>query len=78
MALQTEKEIIQLQRRLKDLADKSFRQNIYTFSGFLGLAELEVYYRMEKELFFSHPALFGGDERAERKMVRFGSPKDFG
>ncbi len=78
MALQTEKEIIQLQRRLKDLADKSFRQNIYTFSGFLGLAELEVYYRMEKELFFSHPALFGGDEGAERKMVRFGSPEEFG
>ncbi|MGN0431477.1 MAG: YlmH/Sll1252 family protein [Lachnospiraceae bacterium] len=78
MALQSDKEIIQLQRRLKDLADKSFRQNIYTFSSFLGLAELEIYYRMEKELFFAHPALFGGDEEAERKMVRFGSPEEFG
>lgn len=78
MALQNDKEIIQLQRRLKDLADKSFRQNIYTFSSFLGLAELEIYYRMEKELFFAHPALFGGDEEAERKMVRFGSPEEFG
>ena len=78
MALQNDKEIIQLQRRLKDLADKSFRQNIYTFSSFLGLAELEVYYRMERELFFAHPALFGGDEEAERKMVRFGSVEEFG
>ncbi len=78
MALQTEKEIIQLQRRLKDLAEKSFRQNIYTFSSFLGLAELEVYYKMEKELWFAHPTLFGGDEGAERKMIRFGSAEEFG
>lgn len=78
MALQTDKESIQLQRRLKDLADKSFRQNIYTFTGFLGLAELEIYYRMEKELFFAHPALFGGKDGAERQMIRFGDPGEFG
>ena len=78
MALQTEKDIVQLQRRLKDLADKSFRQNIYTFSSFLGLAELEVYYKMEKELWFAHPTLFGGDDGAERKIIRFGSLEEFG
>ena len=78
MAIQTEKDIIQLQRRLKDLADKSFRQNIYTFSSFLGLAELEVYFKMEKELMCAHPMLFGGDESAERKLIRFGSPEEFG
>lgn len=78
MALQTDKETIQLQRRLKDLADKSFRQNIYTFTGFLGLAQLEVYYRMEKELFFAHPALFGGNEGTERQMIRFGDSEEFG
>lgn len=78
MALNSEKELIQLQKRLKDLADKSYRQNIFTFSSFLGLAELDVYYRMEKELLFSHPALFGGDEEAERKIIRFGSPEELG
>lgn len=78
MAINSEKEISQLKSRLKDLADKSYRQNIYTFTGFLGLAELDVYYRMEKELSFSHPALFGGDEEAERKIIRFGSPEEFG
>lgn len=78
MALNSEKEIIQLQKRLKELAEKSYRQNIYTFSSFLGLAELDAYYRMEKELLFSHPALFGGDERAERKVIRFGLPEEFG
>ncbi len=78
MALDSEKEQLQLQRRIKDLADKSYRQNLFTFSGFLGLAELELYYRMEKELCFASPALFGGDEGAERKMLRFGSPEEFG
>lgn len=67
-----------MQRRIKDLADKSYRQNLFTFSGFLGLAELELYYKMEKEMDFASPALFGGDESAERKMLRFGSPQEFG
>ena len=74
----SDKELIQLQSRLKDLAEQSYRQNTYTFTGFLGLAELDVYYRMEKELSFSHPALFGGDEDAERQIVRFGSPEELG
>lgn len=78
MAIHSEKELLQLKSRLKDLADKSFRQNLYTFTGFLGLAELDVYYRMEKELSFSHPSLFGGDEGAERQMIRFGSLEEFG
>lgn len=78
MAINSDKEIRQLESRLKDLAEKSYRQNIYTFTGFLGLAELDVYYRMEKELSFSHPSLFGGDEEAERKMIRFGSVEEFG
>ena len=78
MSLNSEKELLQLKSRLKDLADKSYKQNIFTFSSFLGLAELDVFYRMEKELSFSHPALFGGDEGAERQLVRFGSPEEFG
>lgn len=78
MALDSEKEVQQLKNRLKELADKSYRQNVYTFTGFLGLAELEVYYRMEKELVYAHPVLNGGDNDAERRIVRFGSPEEFG
>ena len=78
MALNSEKEILQLQKRLKDLADQSYKQNVFTFSGFLGLAELDVYYRMEKELRYSCPELFGGDGDTERKIIRFGSAVDFG
>ena len=78
MALNSEKELLQLKKRLTDLAEKSYRQAVFTFSAFLGLAELDVYYRMEQELVFAHPALFGGDEKAERQVIRFGSPEDFG
>lgn len=78
MAINSEKETLALQKRLRELAEKSYRRSIYTFSNFLGLAELDVYYRMEKELLFSHPALFGGDEKAERQMIRFGSPEEWG
>lgn len=78
MALDSEKDILQLKKRLCDLAEKSYRQNVFTFSTFLGLAELSVYYQMEQELLFAYPVLFGGDEKAERKLIRFGSPEEFG
>lgn len=78
MTVNSEKEEIQLQKRMAELADKSFRQNMYCFTDFMGLAEQTIYYRMEKELSFSHPALFGGDEQAERKILRFGEPQELG
>lgn len=73
-----EKELRQLGKRLTELAEKSSRQSIYTFTGFLGPAELDVYYRMERELSYAHPMLFGGTEGAERLVVRFGSPAETG
>lgn len=78
MAINSDKEELQLKKRMLDFAEKSYRQNIFCFTGFLGLAEQDLYYRMEKELLFSHPALFGGDSQAERKMIRFGSPEECG
>lgn len=73
-----EKEVRQLKKRLTELAEKSSRQNIYTYTGFLGMAEQDVFHRMEGELSYAHPALFGGTEQAERLLVRFGSPEDTG
>ncbi|HKM35693.1 MAG TPA: YlmH/Sll1252 family protein [Lachnospiraceae bacterium] len=78
MAIHSDKEELQIRKRLLDLAEKSFRQNVFCFTDFLGLAEQDIYYRMEKELLFSHPAFFGGDNQAERKMIRFGSPEERG
>lgn len=74
--MESAREIQQLKSRLKDLADRSYRQNLYTFSGFLGLAEQDQLWSMEKELRYSNFQLWGGYEQAERKVVRFGSPQE--
>ena len=42
------------------------------------MAELDAFHRMEQELFYAHPVLFGGSEEAERMVVRFGDPEDMG
>lgn len=78
--MESSKEEIQLKNRIKDLADKSFRQNTYTFTGFLGLSEQDVFWKLEagKELSHTSWQLWGGYEEAERKMVRFGSLEEFG
>lgn len=78
MAAETEKELEQLKKRLKELAEKSYMQNIYCFTGFLGMAELDTFYRAQAE--FSHVpyTVFGGNTGTERQMVRFGSQELLG
>ncbi len=80
MALESSKDEQQLKNRIKDLADKSFRQNTYTFTGFLGLSEQDVFWKLEavKELAHISYGLYGGYDGAERKVVRFGSEEEFG
>lgn len=78
MALESTKEEQQLKNRIKDLADKSFRQNTYAFTGFLGLSEQDVFWKMERELQYASFELWGGYEEAERKLVRFGSLEELG
>lgn len=78
MALESEKELQQLRNRLRELADKASRQGVFTFTGFLGLYEQEIFWQMEPELRFVGYTLFGGNENGERKVVRFGSEEEFG
>lgn len=66
-------EIITIQNHLKDLAKRSYSQNIYTFSGFLSMSEADAYYRIEHKLTYASPELSGGYEGAERMLVRFGN-----
>lgn len=78
MGLDSSKEEIQLKNRIKDLADKSFQQNIYTFTGFLGLSEQDVFWQTATDIKYAKYELWGGVEGAERKVVRFGNAEDMG
>lgn len=67
-----------LKRRFRELADQAWQRGSYTFTGFLGLSELSVFYEMEREVSFVPHSVFGGSEDAERAMIRFGSEDAFG
>ena len=76
--MELSKEDLQLQNRIRDLADKSFKQNVFTFTGFLGLAEQDIFWNVAKEIRYVSYSLYGGMDESERKMVRFGSCEELG
>ncbi len=78
MALDPEKESQQLKNRFHDLAQKSFQQNMFTFTGFLGLGEQELFWQEEGKLRYASGRLWGGYPQADRKVLRFGSPEELG
>lgn len=77
MAAETEKELQQLKKRFLDLADRSWRQNLFAFTGFLSLAEQDMLWQAVKEA-GAAVRLYGGAEHAERQMARFGDPAELG
>ena len=68
----------ELINRLRDLADRSFQNGQYTFTNFLSIGEITEYYEHERELGFARPAVYGGYEGAERRMIRFGNEDELG
>lgn len=78
MAAENEKELEQLKKRIAELARKSYEHNIYTYTGFLSMAEQDVFHRMAGELRGTDAVLFGGREDCERQMLRFGSLDSLG
>jgi len=78
MAQDNEKEVQQLKNRFRDLADKSFSRSIFTFTGFLGLSEMDIFSRMEQELRYAGVAVSGGFDDADRRVIRFGDPAQLG
>ena len=67
-----------LKNRIKELADKSYRENRYTYTNFLSLAEISVFHEIEREVNFAYPSLSGGYEECERMVLRFGSEENLG
>lgn len=67
-----------IKSRLKDLADRSYNNGVYTFSDFLGLQDISEFMEIEREVSFAGTQLYGGNDACERKMVRFGSEESLG
>ncbi len=72
------KEIQNLINRYHDLAERSYSQGIYTFTGFLGLSEQDVFWREEQRLKYAGYSLNGGCDNADRVMIRFGNAEELG
>lgn len=69
-----EKELRMQKKRLLELAETAYSQNRYTYTPFLGLAEQQVFYALQRELSYAGCALEGGAPLCERKIIRFGDP----
>lgn len=67
-----------IKKHIEDLANRSYAQNMFTFSGFLGMAEQSAFWEIQKKISFTDYTLFGGYEQAERIMIRFGSVRELG
>jgi len=68
----------ELLSHVRDLADRSYRQNIFTFTGFLTMSEQSDILSARSEFSYVPMKLFGGSDGCERKMLRFGSEEMFG
>ena len=64
---------IRLQKRFAELAEKSYQQNIFFFTDFLGLGEQTLFHQIRRQFAHVPCTMFGGHEACERVMVRFGS-----
>lgn len=71
-------EVILLKKRFIELANKTYNNNIYTFTNFLTLAEQDIFFQIIKEISFVPYTMYGGTNDCERIMIRFGSEKMFG
>lgn len=76
--MEADKDLQQIRKRLLELADRSYSQNIYTFTPFLGLSEQQVYYEISSQLSYAGCGMEGGSPLCERKMVRFGNEAHLG
>lgn len=65
-------------KRMLDLANKSYTQNMFTFTDFLGEGEQSLFYEAAKDFAFVKYQVFGGIEDAERVMIRFGNKEELG
>lgn len=67
-----------LKKRFRELGEKCYRKNQYTFTGFLSPADLSCFYETERERSHVPYTIWGGSSLCERVMIRFGSEEMLG
>lgn len=67
-----------LKKRFAELAKKSYEGGYYLFTDFLGLGEQALFNEAKKDFKEVKYTAFGGASGAERVMIRFGDPDEFG
>lgn len=65
-------------KRIAELAETAYNQNRYTFTGFLNMAQQDLFLRAVRDYRHIPYVLFGGNEACERQVGRFGSPELMG
>ncbi|MGN1314475.1 MAG: RNA-binding protein [Lachnospiraceae bacterium] len=73
-----DKEDLLLQKRIQELAERSYGQGVYTFTDFLSLPQLDLCLSMENQLRYAGMTLFGGTAECDRKIIRFGNAEGLG
>ncbi|MGN0425099.1 MAG: YlmH/Sll1252 family protein [Acetatifactor sp.] len=76
--MENQKEVTQMKNRFRELAERSFRQGVFTFTGFLGLGEMDVFWQQESELAYAGFCMDGGYPEADRCVIRFGKEEELG
>lgn len=72
-----EKDDILFQKRIRELAARSYDKGIFTFTEFLDLAGQDLFYQMEQELRYAGITVYG-EEFLDRKVIRFGKAEELG
>ena len=67
-----------LKNKIMDAANRSFRQNIYTYTNFLDINEQSVFSQMRNALNFVAFKTYGGNDACERQMIQFASFETLG
>ncbi len=60
---------ILLQGHFKDLANKAYQNNIYTFTNFLSASDMDIFFNILPEIDYVNYNIFGGREICDRVIV---------
>ena len=72
-------DILLLEKRISELANRSYASSLFTFTDFFGLMEQDVFRTVQSKLTRGVKyTLFGGADGTERVMIRFGDSEELG